>query len=99
MMHVRGMRVPVLQSLVPVGMGVRLAGRIIGGVDVLVVLVMHVRMRMLHRLMHMLVLVVLGEMQPDTDGHQQAGDKQLTVNGSSRSASAAIAPMNGAVEK
>jgi hypothetical protein len=29
-MHVRDMRVPVLQTLVPMSVGVRLAGRIIG---------------------------------------------------------------------
>ena len=46
--------------LVPMRVGVWLAGWIIRRVDVPVMLVVHVRMGMLHRLMRMLVLVVLG---------------------------------------
>jgi hypothetical protein len=46
--------------LVPMRVGVWLAGWIIRRVDVPVRLVVHVRMGMLHRLMRMLVLVVLG---------------------------------------
>lgn len=70
MMHVRDVRVPVLQSLVPVGVGVRLTGRIAGSVVVLVVLVVHMRVRMVHQLVRMLMLVMLCKIQPDSDSHQ-----------------------------
>ena len=65
MMHVWHVRVSVHQPLVPVGVGVRLAGWIVRCVVVLMVFVVHMRVRMLHRLVHMLMLVTLGEMQPD----------------------------------
>ncbi len=37
---------------------------------VLMVLVVDMGVGVLHRLMHMLVLVLLGEMQPHPDGHE-----------------------------
>ena len=59
---------------------------------VLMMRVMHVRMSMFHRLVLMLVLVVFGQVQPDTERHQQAGQNQLCsdrfmqhCNGSDRS--------------
>jgi hypothetical protein len=58
-------------------MGMRLAGRIVGPMDVLVMLVVHVRMDMLQRFMHVLVLVVLGQMQPHAQSHQHTGRAQL----------------------
>jgi hypothetical protein len=39
----------------------------------LVMLVVDVRVSMLQRLVHMLVLVMSADGQPDTKGHQQAG--------------------------
>lgn len=69
-MHVRDVRVTMLQRLVPMSVGVRLAGWIVRCVVVLMVLVVHMRVRMLHRLVHMLMLVTLGKMQPDADGHE-----------------------------
>lgn len=55
---------------VPVGMGVRLAWGVVRRVLVLVMLVVHVWMGVLHWLVHMLMLVMFGEVQPYTDGHQ-----------------------------
>ena len=70
MMHIGDVRVLVLQPLVPVGMRVRLAGRVVGAVLVLMMFVVDVGVRMLHRLVHVLMLVALGEMQPNANGHQ-----------------------------
>lgn len=70
-------RVAVDEPRVPVPVRVRLARRIVGAVRVPVVLVMHVRVLVLHRLVHMLVLVPLGEMEPDAEAHEPAGGEQL----------------------
>ena len=43
----------------------------------LMVLVMHMRVGVLHLLMHMLVLMVLGQVKPHADAHEQAGDGEL----------------------
>jgi hypothetical protein len=71
-MHVRDVWVRVLQAPVSVGVGVRFSRRIVRQVLVLVMIIVNVRMHMLHRLMNVLVLVMLGQMQPHADGHQQA---------------------------
>jgi len=46
-------------------MGVRFANRIFGPVSMLVMFVMEVRMRVRHRLMGVLVLVMLSKMEPN----------------------------------
>ena len=61
-MHVRNMRMPVTQPHMPVAMRVRFAGRVIRIMRVLMVLVMHMRVTVLHRLVCMLVFVMLGQM-------------------------------------
>ena len=68
--HIRKMRMLVAQPIMPVAVRVRLARRVVWTVDVLVVLVVHVRMSMLHGLVLMRMLVSLGQMQPDADPHQ-----------------------------
>ena len=75
--HVGRMRVVVAQSLVTMRVCMWLAGWIIGTVDVLMMLVVHVRVPMLHGLVLMVMLVLLGQMQPHADGHQDPGDQQL----------------------
>jgi hypothetical protein len=66
-MHLRHMWMAVLQRLVPTGMRVRLAGSIVWPVHMRVVLVVvHVRTGMLHRLVGVPVLV----MQPHAKAHQ-----------------------------
>ena len=77
MMHVRDVRVPVLQPRVPMVVGVRLAGWITRRVRMPVMLVVHMRVCMFHRLVPMLMLVMLGEMQPYADGHQETSCEQL----------------------
>jgi len=54
------------QPLVTVPMGVRPAVWVTGGMGMLMMLIMHVRMRMLHGCMFVLVVVILGEVQPHT---------------------------------
>ena len=61
---------PVCQPLVPMDMGMRFARRITRRVFVLMVLIVRVRVRVLHRLVGMLMLVMLGQMQPHADAHQ-----------------------------
>lgn len=79
--HVGDVRVCVTHPLVTVQMGMRLAGRIVRCMDMLVVLIMHVWMDMLHRLVLMFVLVILSQMQPDTKAHQQACNNELNGDG------------------
>jgi hypothetical protein len=66
MMQVRYVRVGVALPLMAMPMRVRLPNGIIRGVCVLVMLVMHVRMGMHHRLVFVLVTVKLGEVEPDS---------------------------------
>ena len=69
-MHVREVRMLVLQPVMPMGMGMRLVGRITGRVFVLVVLIVHVGVSVLRRLVHVLMFVMLGQVQPHPDTHQ-----------------------------
>ena len=74
------MRMPVHQPLMEVLVHVRLAWRVAGPVLVLVVLVVHVPVGMPHRLVHMLVLVALGEVQPQAQGHRDRGGQEASVD-------------------
>lgn len=76
-MHIRHMRVTMNRAAMPVRMGVRLARRFAGGMFVPVMLVMHMAVIVLDRFVHMLVLMVLAEVQPDPCPHQHRGDKEL----------------------
>lgn len=76
-MHIRYMTMLVHERLVTVPMGVRLARRIIRPMGVPMVLIVHMRMGMLQRLVDVFVGMVLGEVQPDTEAHKQAGDHEL----------------------
>ena len=64
MMEVRVVRMPVDQAAVPMPMNVRLAWRVAGAVRVLMMLVVPMPVFMFHRLVKVLVLVPLGQMQP-----------------------------------
>ena len=66
----------------------------------LMVLIVHMRMRMFHHLMlmHMLVAVHLGDMEPDSRS-QTCGDERGPVTGSRKRTTAASAPKKGAIEK
>jgi hypothetical protein len=76
-MHVREVRMLVPQPVMPMGMGMRLPRRIIGRVLMSMVLIMHVGVRMFHWLMNMFMLVMLGQVQPHADTHQQSCRKKL----------------------
>ena len=73
MVQVGIMRVPVDQRRVTVPMAVRLARRVVGRVVVPVMLVMGMAVRMLGRIMDMVVLVPLGEVQIEAERHQRRG--------------------------
>ena len=67
-----------------VRMGVRLARRILGTVRMLMVLVMHMRMRMHHRLVDVVVFVMLSDVQPDTQCHERSCREELQSDGLSK---------------
>ena len=65
--HERGVAVPV---------GVRLTRRMLGPVQVPMVLIGQVWVLVLDGLVRMFVIVPLGKVEPDTRGHEAAGDQQ-----------------------
>ena len=72
MMHVGHMRMLVPQAHVAVRMAVRLGPRRARRMLVPVMLVVHVTVLVLQRLVVVLMLVPLGEMEPYAERHQQA---------------------------
>ena len=74
-MHVRHVRVPVLEPAMLVRVGVGLPRRVIGAMRVLVMRVVNVGVRVREHLVLVFMLVVFGEMQPHPNGHQGAGNK------------------------
>ena len=72
-MHVGRVWMRVLDPAVLVPMGMRLSRWVIRRVIMLMVLVMPVRMRVHHGLVGMLVLMMFGGMQPDTQSHKSTG--------------------------
>lgn len=70
MMDVRKVRMLVHDGEVFVPMIVRFRPVPLERMRMLVVIVVHVRVTMLERCMHMPVFVPLGQMQPDAQGHQ-----------------------------
>ena len=83
--HVGHVRVGVPQSPVLMGMGVRLAWGIFGSVGMLMMLVVHVRVRVPHRLVGVLVLMAFREVQPNAHAHQAASHQQLNGDGFAKS--------------
>ena len=77
MMEVRVVRMPVHQAHVPMAMSVRFARRVAGAMRVLMMLVVTMPVFMLHRFVNVLVLVPLGQMQPEAETHQSASNEQL----------------------
>ena len=69
------MAVPHRHVLMPMCMW--LARRITWSVGVLVVGIVHMAMGVLHRFVLMLMLVMLCEMQPDSESHEQSGRHDL----------------------
>ena len=79
--HVGDMRMPVPHSRMSMGMCVWLAGWIARQVLMLVVLIVHVGVGVRHRLMVVLMLVVLGQVQPDAYAHHETGRNELEGKG------------------
>ena len=75
-MHVRNVRMRMSQRLVFVNMRVRFAGRVKSTMAMSVVLVVNMRVLVLHRQVTVDVLVVLGQMQPDAEAHEQGGEQE-----------------------
>ncbi|MNT43071.1 hypothetical protein D3C72_1795220 [compost metagenome] len=71
MVHVRIMRVLVAHRFVPVPVRMRFGDRAVVGVGVMFVVDMGVFV--LQRLVAVFVVVALGQVQPEAEGHQQAG--------------------------
>ena len=59
----------------PMRMG--FARRIFSGVGVLMVSIVHMRVAVLQGLVDVFVLMLLGQVQPDAEAHQQAGNQEL----------------------
>ena len=74
--NIRIMRVAVRQFLVPMRVRVRFTRWIAGSMNVLVMRVMRVPMVVHQRFMAMLMRVALGQVQPNSGGHKQAGDQK-----------------------
>jgi hypothetical protein len=77
--QVREVRVAVTERLVHVGMAVRLSGRSSRSVGMPVVLVVDVRMGVLERLVLVLVVMPLGEMEPHARPHENRGEERSPV--------------------
>ena len=70
MMKVWVMPVTMNHLGVPMEMRVRLAGRILGQVLVLMVFIVHMPVLVLHRFMDMIVFMTFREMEPHPQSHQ-----------------------------
>ena len=75
--HVGNMRMLMTEAEMAMPVGVGLARRVFRAVLMLMVRVVDVAVRMLQRRMFMLVLMPLGEMKPDTHGHQDTRRDRL----------------------
>ena len=76
MMDVRIVRMGMPDRFVDMIVGVRLGAILSRRMPMLVVLVVNMRVLVLHRQVTVDVLVVLGQMQPDADAHEQGGEQE-----------------------
>lgn len=76
MMDVRKMRMLMSQGLMPMQMAVRLVAIPLEIMRVLVMQVVNVWMGVFEWLMRVLMLVTLGQMQPNPNPHQGGGDPE-----------------------
>jgi hypothetical protein len=81
MVQVRIVWMSMHHRRMPVYVDMRLAGRVIRSVIMVVMLVMHMGMPVQHLLMRMLMLVVLDKMQPQAHAHQHGGGNQPDSEG------------------
>ena len=75
-MQVGVVRVAVRETAMPVRMGVRFAAVPREAVAMLVMLIVRVRMRVLDRLVHVVVLMALRQVQPHAERHERRGDPE-----------------------
>lgn len=75
-MNIRKVRMLVHHRLVPVPMLVGLLAGPRERMLVLVVIVVDMPMTVFHRLVHMFMLMMLGEVQPYAPGHQGGGEPE-----------------------
>jgi len=68
-MHVGNVRVGMPRPAMPVHVRVRLSGRVVRAVLVLMMLVVHMRVLVRHRFVDVLVLMMLAQMQPHANCH------------------------------
>ena len=94
-MHVGRVRMSMLNRPMLVRMGVGLSGWILGTVCMLMVFVMHMRMRVHHRLVDVLVLVALSDVQPDTQRHERSCREELRGDGLSERNDGGNSPQEG----
>ena len=94
-MHVGRVRMSMLNRLMLVRMRVGLSGWILGTVCMLMVFVMHMRMRVHHRLVDVLVLVALSDVQPDTQRHERSCREELRGDGLSERNDGGNSPQEG----
>jgi len=94
-MHVGRVWMSMLHLLMLVRMGVGLSGWILGTVCMLMMLVMHMRMRVHHRLVDVIVFVALSDVQPDTQCHERSCREELRSNGLSERNDGGNSPQEG----
>jgi hypothetical protein len=100
MMHVRHVRMRVRQPRVPMGVSVRLPGRIGGAVLMAMIFVVSMWVCVHRLVMNVLMLMPFGEVQPDAQPHQPSPRQQIGGHRLSKSNdSGQRAKKNGAVEK
>ena len=81
MVQIGEMGVAMRQTLVPVTMGVRLAGRVAGHVRMLMMFVVDMGVIVGQRHMQVSVLVPFHEVEVDTGGHKHRGGDQQPADG------------------
>ena len=99
MMCVRIMRVRMAQRRVCMHMHMRFRCGLSHIVLMLVVRVVHMKVIVSQARMRMLVIVALGEVQPEADHHQNSGGKQPYRDRLAQKRTAITAPTKGAMEK
>ena len=67
--HIGKVLMFVPDGVVPVHVAVRFSRRVFRPMDVLMVLIMNMRVRVLHAFMKVFMIVLLSGMQPDADRH------------------------------
>ena len=81
MMHIRHVRMRMLEPAMRMEMSVRLTGRFRSAMLVSMMFIVRMRMRMGHRLVNVFVPVSFGEVQPNAHSHESSCCEQLDCDG------------------